>query len=73
MPNTLLDWLFENAVGVKSPAEWCETIGVTIIDADGWRGRNADRGFDEELSLPEFVARLSECTILPKSSPLPQE
>lgn len=72
MKNTLLKFLFDNAVNVKTPIEWCGIIGVQIVDDDGWCGRLnlGPKNINEPVGLPEFVNRLSFCTFVTSKSPL---
>jgi hypothetical protein len=55
------------------PAEWCERLGVEVLDPDGWRGRDAE-DWDEPISRREFDRRLATSTHRPvASSPEPKE
>ena len=58
----LFSWLLEHANAHRRPAEWCELLGVEMIDDDGWRGRN-EQPYDMPCGLEEFMIRVSESTI----------
>lgn len=60
---------------LRTPREWCEITGITVLDPDGWRHSVlvdtdahgfdyvlSPRDFTEEISKDEFDARVSEST-----------
>lgn len=49
----------EEFMATKTPDEWCEQLGLTIMDRDGW-----DRGtWDKPLTIGEFQAKYRQCTV----------
>jgi hypothetical protein len=47
---------------LKTPKEWEKETGITVLDADGWRGRTG-RDYSDEISEEEFRYRASFSTI----------
>jgi hypothetical protein len=45
----------------KLPQEWASEHGILILDADGWRDRNAP-SFDAPCTLAEYQKRAPHCT-----------
>lgn len=46
---------------LRTPQEWCDLLGIEVLDADGWRWDN--KPWDEPITEEEFVARSADCTI----------
>lgn len=42
-PEEIAEWRGPSNPVLRTPAEWCDEFGVSVIDPDGWRG---------DLSLP---------------------
>lgn len=50
----------------KTSQEWCDLLGVFVIDADGWR---EDPGsWDRRITEADFNARLIRSTIMHRTS-----
>ncbi len=47
---------------LRTPLEWCELLGVTIIDNDGWRSADAPDWY-HRISRQEFLTRARQCTL----------
>jgi hypothetical protein len=47
---------------LKTPKVWEQTTGITVLDADGWRGRTG-RDYADEISEEEFRYRASHSTV----------
>ncbi len=47
---------------LMTPQEWCDNLGATVLDADGWR-QNDGRQWDDPITREEFDRRLLRCTI----------
>lgn len=46
----------------KPTAEWCELLGVRVMDPDGWRGIHACP-LEKPLTLSDFIGRIKRSTI----------
>lgn len=46
---------------LRTPDEWCELLGATILDPDGWR--DGTRRWDEAITREEFDERYRKCTV----------
>lgn len=47
---------------LKTPEEWQRITGVTVIDADGWGGKNG-RSFEDAIGYVEWNRRMSRSTV----------
>ena len=47
---------------LRTPTDWCMTLGVRILDPDGWRGAGG-RPWKDPITEDEFRDRLRVCTI----------
>jgi hypothetical protein len=50
---------------LKTPSDWEKETGITIIDADGWRGHRdlKPKDYNIKISQTEFIARVIPSTI----------
>lgn len=46
---------------MRTPDEWCRIHQIQILDADGWRGRDA-KDWNEPLTELDFMERANVCT-----------
>jgi hypothetical protein len=53
----VLRWL------VLRPVDWCDILGVRVIDPDGWRGSRA-KPYEDPLPMREFVNRCFSSTMV---------
>ena len=53
----------------RKPEEWCEILGLQILDIDGWRHVIDDdilpKSYEDEIYLHEFMRRYVACTVNP--------
>ncbi len=57
-PEGFADW----PIALATAEEWAAMYGVRILDADGWRGKNAP-ALTDAISETEFRERLARSTI----------
>ena len=53
---------------MKTPDEWCEELGASVMDPDGWR--DGTRSWEEPITRKEFDERLIRCTIDGRGYPM---
>lgn len=46
---------------LKTPAQWCEKFGVTVLDPDGW-DRSDPKCMDYPINQDEFIAKFHQST-----------
>lgn len=46
---------------MKTPEQWADEVGITILDPDGWRIDGKD--FEEPITFEDFEHRLVNSTI----------
>lgn len=51
---------------LKTPDEWQEITGITILDADGWGGKDG-RPWTDKIGYVEWNKRMSRSTVQMKS------
>lgn len=44
--------------------DWCDILGVTVMDPDGWDRSDFARSWKEEITREEFQERLAGSSIL---------
>ena len=48
---------------LKTSEEWQKQYQISIVDPDGWRGKDAIDWFNDKISLYRFWYRICVCTI----------
>ena len=51
---------------LRTPDEWCDLLGVQVLDPDGWDRSDFERSWAEPISRLDFERRLMVSTISTK-------
>ncbi len=52
----------KDSQGLKDSDEWCDLMGLKVIDPDGWDRGNFEKSWSEKTSFDEFMRRYNEST-----------